>query len=143
MALDDSALSELLSRLTEADSADVFREVLRLGLQALVEAEATAHIGAGRHERTPARTTRRNGGRQRVVSTPAGDVTVRIRKDPHRFVLPFTAGAAPARGPGAVGGDHGGLRARGVHAQGRRPGRRAGGGQRRVEVDGVAHLRRA
>ncbi len=80
MALDDSALSELLSRLTEADSADVFREVLRLGLQALVEAEATAHIGAGRHERTPARTTRRNGGRQRVVSTPAGDVTVRIPK---------------------------------------------------------------
>ena len=52
MALDDSALSELLSRLTEADSADVFREVLRLGLQALVEAEATAHIGAGRHEAT-------------------------------------------------------------------------------------------
>ncbi|MDQ3708332.1 MAG: IS256 family transposase [Actinomycetota bacterium] len=80
MALDDSALSELLSRLTEADSADVFREVLRLGLQALVEAEATTVIGAERHERTPARTTRRNGGRQRVVSTPAGDVTVRIPK---------------------------------------------------------------
>ncbi len=71
--LDDSALRAAATadglprvRFTDADSADVFREVARLGLQALVEAEATTVIGAERHERTRARTTRRNGGRQRV-----------------------------------------------------------------------------
>src|SRR6188472_3437191 len=49
-------------------------------LQALVDAEATAHIGAARHERTDNRTTQRNGSRDKVVSTTAGDLTVRIPK---------------------------------------------------------------
>ena len=51
-----------------------------LVLQALIEAEADQAIGAGRYERTETRTTHRNGGRARLVSTKAGDVSLRIPK---------------------------------------------------------------
>lgn len=40
-------------------------------LQALVDAEATAQIGAAPHERSAARTTMRNGTRDKTVSTTA------------------------------------------------------------------------
>ncbi len=49
-------------------------------LQALVDAEATARIGASRHERTDARITQRNGTREKVVLTTSGDLTVKIAK---------------------------------------------------------------
>ena len=52
MALDKSALSELLDALRAGGDLDVVREALALVLQALIEAEATQHIGAGRYERT-------------------------------------------------------------------------------------------
>lgn len=41
---------------------------------------ATAHIGAARHERSQTRTTQRNGSRDEVVSSTAGDLTMRIPK---------------------------------------------------------------
>jgi putative transposase len=40
----------------------------------------TAAIGAAKHERTDTRTAQRNGGRDRLVSTPAGDIEVKIPK---------------------------------------------------------------
>jgi putative transposase len=46
----------------------------------LIEAEATAVIGAAPHERTGTRTTQRNGHRPRLLSTPAGDVDLEIPK---------------------------------------------------------------
>jgi putative transposase len=49
-------------------------------LQAVVDAEATAHIGAVPHERSEARTTQRNGTRDKTVTTTAGDLTVKIPK---------------------------------------------------------------
>ncbi len=49
-------------------------------LQALVDAEATARIGAGPHERSDTRITQRNGTRDKVVSTSSGDLTVKIAK---------------------------------------------------------------
>jgi transposase-like protein len=48
--------------------------------QALIEADATARIGAEPHQRTEARTTQRNGYRDRLVTTAAGDVELRIPK---------------------------------------------------------------
>ena len=45
---------------------------------ALVDAEATAHIGASPYEHTPTRTTQRNGTREKSVSTTAGDLMVKI-----------------------------------------------------------------
>jgi putative transposase len=78
MALDQSALSELLDALRAGGDLDVVREALALVLQALIEAEAAQQIGAGRYERSAARTTHRNGSRARLLSTKAGDVELKI-----------------------------------------------------------------
>jgi transposase-like protein len=80
MALDQSALSELLDALRAGGDLDVVREALALVLQALIEAEAAEVIGAGRYERTASRTTHRNGSRTRLLSTKAGDVELRLPK---------------------------------------------------------------
>jgi len=80
MALDQSALSELLDALRAGGDLDVVREGLALVLQALIEAEAAQQIGAGRYERSAARTTHRNGSRARLLSTKAGDVELKIPK---------------------------------------------------------------
>ena len=69
MALDQSALSELLDALRAGGDLDIVREALALVLQALIEAEATQHIGARPYERTDQRTTHRNGTRARLLST--------------------------------------------------------------------------
>jgi len=80
MALDQSALLELTEALHSADSGNLMRTLLRTMLRALVDAEATAHIGAERHERTDARTTQRNGTRDKLLVAPAGDLTAKIPK---------------------------------------------------------------
>jgi putative transposase len=80
MALDQSALLELSEMLQSADGGDVVRRLLGVMLQALVDAEATAFIGAEPHERSEARTTQRNGSRDKTVTTTAGDLTVKIPK---------------------------------------------------------------
>ncbi|BBX31245.1 hypothetical protein MMAGJ_05270 [Mycolicibacterium mageritense] len=78
MTLDHSALLAQLDALKSADSGAVFAELIRSGLQQLIEAEATAAIGAGRYEQ------RRPGAPQRAppktVSTTAGDIEVQIPK---------------------------------------------------------------
>jgi len=78
MALSQSALSELLDAIRAGGSADVMRDAMTLVLQQLIELEADQAIGAGRNERTEARTTHRNGNRSRLLSTKAGDVELRI-----------------------------------------------------------------
>ncbi len=76
MALDQSALLELIEMLKASDDGELMRKMLTTMLQALIDAEATAHIGAGPHERTDRRTTQRNGTRDKLVTTAAGDLTV-------------------------------------------------------------------
>ena len=78
MALDKSAIADLLDALRAGGDLDVIRESLALVLQALIDTEATQHIGAGRYERTDTRTAHRNGTRSRLLSTKAGDVELRI-----------------------------------------------------------------
>lgn len=80
MALDQSDLSELLAALRTGDSVDLVRDLVRLVVQELVEAEATQVIGAGRYERSEARVTERNGRRAKTLSTKAGDIEVGIPK---------------------------------------------------------------
>lgn len=83
MTQPQSALSTLLSELlADPDMAhdQVFRRMLQAGLQDLVDVEATGKIGAGRYQRTPTRTTRRNGTRAKVLETPAGQVDLAIPK---------------------------------------------------------------
>jgi putative transposase len=77
---DDARVAELLARLGDDDVRDLFRRLLERALQELIDAELTAAIGAEPHERTKARTNQRNGGRSRLLSTPAGDVSLRIPK---------------------------------------------------------------
>jgi putative transposase len=57
---------------------DVLSTVVQDALQELIEAEVTARLGADRWERSEDRSGTRNGSRARTVSTPAGDVEVRI-----------------------------------------------------------------
>jgi transposase-like protein len=80
MALDKDALSELLDALRAGGDIDVIRAGMQLVAQALIELEATQQIGAGRYERTPERATHRNGARDRLLSTKAGDLELRIPK---------------------------------------------------------------
>jgi putative transposase len=78
MALDQSALLEVLEVLKGAEVEDRIRQAAETIYQALIEAELTAVIGAHPHQRTESRTAMRNGHRQRTVSTTAGDLELKI-----------------------------------------------------------------
>ena len=80
MTLTDFDLSELLAAIKAGDMTDKIRSSLEWVLQQLIETEATAFIGAERHERTDARVAQRNGYRPRLLATPAGDVELGIPK---------------------------------------------------------------
>ncbi len=80
MALDDSALLEMIEMLRTADGGELMRRLLGGMLQAVVDAEATERIGAGLHERTDTRVSQRNGTRGKLVTTGVGDLTVKIPK---------------------------------------------------------------
>jgi putative transposase len=80
MAMDQSALLDLLEALKTADGGELMRRMLAMMLQELIDAEATAVIGAGPHERSASRTTQRNGTRDKLLTTGVGDVTVKIPK---------------------------------------------------------------
>jgi len=80
MALDQSALTDLLDALRSGGDLDFMREAMQLVLQALIDLEATEKIGAARYERSDTRATHRNGSRSRVLSTKAGDVELAIPK---------------------------------------------------------------
>ena len=118
MALDQSALLEVLEALKAAEVDDRIRLAAETIYQALIEAELSAVIGAVPHQRTDTRTTHRNGHRPRVLASTAGDLELRIPKL-RRVVLPLAAGAPAAGGPVAVRSDHGGLPARHLDPQGR------------------------
>jgi putative transposase len=80
MALDPSALLELLAQLKLTDVSDRIRSATEQLYQQLIDAEATAFIGAAPFERVDTRTTHRNGTRPRVLTTTAGDLQLEIPK---------------------------------------------------------------
>jgi len=80
MTLTNHDLTELLAALKAGEMTETIRTSLQWVLQALIEAEVTAVIGAGPHERSDARTTQRNGHRPKLVSTAAGDIELGIPK---------------------------------------------------------------
>ena len=111
MTQDHSALLAQLDALKSADVGAVFAELIRAGLQALIEAEATETIGAGRYEHAPivARTATGTDPKR----CPPPPATSRCRSPScGRIVLPVAAGAASPHRSSAARGDHGGLRAR-------------------------------
>lgn len=80
MALDQSALLDLLAQLKLTDVTDRVRSATEMLYQELIDAEAAAVIGAGKYERTDDRTAQRNGTRPRTFSTRSGDLELRIPK---------------------------------------------------------------
>ena len=73
-------LSAFTNRVHERPDLDLVREMVTFLYQALIDQEATDHIGAEPHERSLTRTTRRNGSRPRKVSSKAGDPSLKIPK---------------------------------------------------------------
>lgn len=80
MTDDHSALLVRLDQLKAADPQAMTAELIRAGLQELIEAELTSVLGAGRYQRTSERVGQRNGHRPKTVSTTSGDVDVKIPK---------------------------------------------------------------
>jgi transposase-like protein len=70
MALDQSALLEVLEALQTADVEDRIRQAATTIYQALIEAELTAVSGAARQERMETRVAQGNGRRPRTLSLP-------------------------------------------------------------------------
>ena len=77
MTLDKHALSGLLDALRAGGDLDLVRSGLQLVLQALIEMEAAQAVGALPYQRSPERTTHRNGHRERTLSAKAGDLELR------------------------------------------------------------------
>lgn len=80
MALNQSALLDLLAELKLTDVSDRIRSATERLYQELIDAEAAAVIGAAPFERTGARTAQRNGTRPKTLTTTAGDLELRIPK---------------------------------------------------------------
>ena len=80
VTLTQSDVTELLDAIRAGGDLDVIRKGVELVLQALIDAEASEHIGAARYERTETRTNQRNGSRERLLATKAGDVELKIPK---------------------------------------------------------------
>ena len=70
----DTGASALASLLDGSTAGDLIPELVRRGLQQLIELEASAVLGADRHERTEERLGYRNGYRPRSLATQAGDI---------------------------------------------------------------------
>jgi putative transposase len=80
MTLTESDLSALLDALKAGEFDERIRTSLQWILQQLIEAEATALIGAAPYERSEDRVAQRNGHRPRLLTTPAGDLELSIPK---------------------------------------------------------------
>jgi transposase-like protein len=65
-------------KLLASEHSDVLREAVRLMLIEIMEGEVEQHTGAGPYERSPERTTQRNGYRQRQWDTRVGTLELAI-----------------------------------------------------------------
>jgi putative transposase len=74
---DASALAPLLDGST---AGELIPELVRHGLQQLIELEVAAVLGADRYERSEERLGHRNGYRPRLLTTQVGDIDLRIPK---------------------------------------------------------------
>ena len=63
------------------DDPGFLRGIVQGALQAILEAEMTAHLGAAPYERGPQRTGHRNGYKPRTLTTRVGAVELRVPQD--------------------------------------------------------------
>ena len=78
MAETSMSLDALVRKLMGDEHADVLKETLAWFVHELMEAEVAEQIGAGLHEKSPERTTHRNGYRERLWKTRAGEIELAI-----------------------------------------------------------------
>jgi transposase-like protein len=76
----DSGASALAPLLDGSTAGELIPELVRHGLQQLIELEVAAVLGADRHERSEDRLGYRNGHRPRTLATQAGDIALSIPK---------------------------------------------------------------
>jgi transposase-like protein len=63
------------------DDPDFLRGIVERTLQAMLEEQMTAHLGAGRYERGEGRTGYRNGAKPRTLTTRVGTIELRVPQD--------------------------------------------------------------
>lgn len=63
------------------DDPEFVRGIVERALQAILEEEMTAHLGAARDERGEGRTGHRNGYKPRTLTTRVGTLTLRVPQD--------------------------------------------------------------
>ena len=63
------------------DDPDFLRGIVERALQAVLEEEMTAHLGAARYERAAGRTGYRNGYKPRTLTTRVGTLELRVPQD--------------------------------------------------------------
>ena len=80
MANPRMTLLDLLNKAAQGVDPDFLRDGLRLLAQELMEAEVSQLVGAELHERSEARTTHRNGYREREWDTRVGTLELEIPK---------------------------------------------------------------
>ena len=68
---------EILQMLGD-DTGNAFKELLRESLNAVLGAESSEQLGAGRYERTESRTDSRNGTRERPLTTRIGTIVLDV-----------------------------------------------------------------
>lgn len=73
-------LETFVGKLLSEDDVDVLREGVQVLAQAVMEAEVSSQIGAGRYERTDDRIAHRNGSRTRRWDTRVGTIELPIPK---------------------------------------------------------------
>jgi putative transposase len=79
MTLSHNGASELGQLMEGTTAGALIHEIVRRGLQKLLEAEVSALTGAKLHERChDQRSTHRNGYRRRLLTTQVGDLTLAI-----------------------------------------------------------------
>ena len=76
----NGAATELAPLLDGSTAGELIPELVRRGLQQLIELEVAAVIGAERHERSEERLGYRNGYRPRRLTTQVGDIDLLIPK---------------------------------------------------------------
>jgi transposase-like protein len=63
------------------DDSEFLRGLVERALQAILEEEMTAHLGAARYERGESRTGYRNGSKPRTLTTRVGTLELRVPQD--------------------------------------------------------------
>ena len=107
---------------------DLFAAIVRAGVQALMEAERDAHVGAGPVERVGMQRTQRDGYKPRTLVTRVGTLELRVPQTRDGRFYPslleryqrsertliatlaecYLQRGSPKGAPGASGGGHGG-----------------------------------